>query len=73
MTCWKCNTHFCWICNAQLNCASPYLHYQDPSSKCFQMLNHGILPNNADNDNEELENIQYLFEEEEDMIYFLNY
>ncbi|XP_011501033.1 PREDICTED: E3 ubiquitin-protein ligase RNF14-like [Ceratosolen solmsi marchali] len=77
MTCWKCNTFFCWICNVQLNRGDPYIHYRDPHSKCFNMLYHGLIIN--ENDEEEFENDEYYFDDEdngngdEDMIFVLDY
>lgn len=50
MTCWKCNTFFCWVCKTKLNRDDPYLHYRDPSSKCFNMLYHGMVSDDEDDD-----------------------
>ena len=38
VTCFKCNTYFCWICSSQLNQGNPYLHFNDPTSKCYDNL-----------------------------------
>lgn len=43
MTCGRCNTYFCWICGIRLNPQLPYLHYQNPESKCFNKLYHGLI------------------------------
>lgn len=64
MTCWKCNTFFCWKCKKTLLRDDPYLHYRDPQSVCFNMLYHGLLFEN-DND-EELENFENLLDDEGD-------
>lgn len=53
MTCWKCNTYFCWICGQKLNAQEPYLHYRDPGSKCFNMLYHGLIPNDEDDEEDD--------------------
>ncbi|XP_047119950.1 E3 ubiquitin-protein ligase RNF14-like isoform X1 [Schistocerca piceifrons] len=42
MVCWRCNTYFCWICSARLNPQCPYLHFSSRSSKCFNLLFHGV-------------------------------
>ena len=38
MTCFKCSTYFCWICAAQLDKQNPYLHFNDPTSRCYNNL-----------------------------------
>lgn len=38
MVCWKCNTFFCWLCEERLNPQSPYLHFRNPASKCYNLL-----------------------------------
>lgn len=52
MTCWKCNTYFCWLCGRKLNSQTPYLHFRDPGSQCFNMLYHGLIPNEDDEEDD---------------------
>ncbi|XP_022239186.1 E3 ubiquitin-protein ligase RNF14-like isoform X2 [Limulus polyphemus] len=49
MTCWKCSTYFCWLCMSRLSSTSPYLHFNDLTSPCFDQLFQGIF-NPADED-----------------------
>jgi hypothetical protein len=42
MVCWKCNTFFCWLCEERLNPQSPFLHFNNPASKCYNLLFHGV-------------------------------
>lgn len=49
MTCWKCNTYFCWLCMSQLSSTSPYQHFNDLTSPCFDQLFQGMF-NPADED-----------------------
>ncbi|XP_064481430.1 E3 ubiquitin-protein ligase RNF14-like [Ornithodoros turicata] len=43
MTCWRCGTHFCWLCVTTLKSISnPYQHFNDPASPCFNKLFHGV-------------------------------
>lgn len=44
MTCWKCGTFFCWVCGTKLNKESPYDHYRDRASACFNKLYLGAIP-----------------------------
>lgn len=53
MTCWKCNTYFCWLCRKVLNSQTPYLHYDDPNSKCYGLLTHRILNYDDDDDDDD--------------------
>ncbi|KAI4476388.1 hypothetical protein M0802_014875 [Mischocyttarus mexicanus] len=48
MTCFKCHTYFCWLCGRKLNPQAPYLHFRNPESPCFNMLYHGLIPNEDD-------------------------
>lgn len=43
MQCLKCNAFFCWLCLTTLSKESPYTHYQDATSLCFNQLVDGIL------------------------------
>ncbi|KAI1292114.1 E3 ubiquitin-protein ligase RNF14 [Halotydeus destructor] len=38
MTCWRCNTYFCWLCLTAISTANPYTHFNDPQSTCFNQL-----------------------------------
>lgn len=44
MACWKCNTFFCWLCEAELDPMNPYFHYSDPNSRCASKLFHLVEP-----------------------------
>lgn len=48
MTCWKCQENFCCLCSAKLLNKSPYEHFNDPISECYQQLYKGL--NNEDGD-----------------------
>ncbi|KAK2580463.1 hypothetical protein KPH14_006205 [Odynerus spinipes] len=52
MTCWKCKTYFCWLCGRKLNPQAPYLHFRNPESQCFNMLYHGLIPNEDDEEDD---------------------
>ncbi|XP_040200547.1 E3 ubiquitin-protein ligase RNF14 isoform X1 [Rana temporaria] len=54
MTCTGCKQYFCWLCKNMLSRGSPYDHFNDPSSGCFNLLFRGV---NMDQD---------FFDEEED-------
>lgn len=38
MTCFRCQTFFCWLCGDQLDPKSPYIHFLDPKSPCHKKL-----------------------------------
>jgi len=38
MICFKCNTHFCYLCSAWLDTGNPYKHFNELKSSCFQRL-----------------------------------
>ncbi|KAL3471788.1 RWD domain-containing protein [Aspergillus californicus] len=38
MKCFKCDTHFCYLCSAWLAEGNPYQHFNDLSSPCFNRL-----------------------------------
>ena len=38
MICFKCNTHFCYLCSAFLMPENPYKHYNDLKSTCYMRL-----------------------------------
>ena len=42
MTCTKCHCYFCWMCLSILSRSNPYLHFNNPASKCFNRLFEGI-------------------------------
>ncbi|KAL1419596.1 hypothetical protein MTO96_005091 [Rhipicephalus appendiculatus] len=42
MTCWRCGTHFCWICGvALIMFRNPYEHFSDATTPCFNKLYEG--------------------------------
>ncbi|KZC14008.1 PREDICTED: E3 ubiquitin-protein ligase RNF14-like [Dufourea novaeangliae] len=52
MVCWRCDTFFCWLCGAILNRGAPYEHYQNSDSKCFNLLYHGLIEEEEEDDND---------------------
>ncbi|KAL2371285.1 RING finger protein [Blastomyces gilchristii SLH14081] len=38
MICFKCNTHFCYLCSSWLFESNPYSHFNDPNSSCYMRL-----------------------------------
>ncbi|OJJ43833.1 hypothetical protein ASPZODRAFT_876718 [Penicilliopsis zonata CBS 506.65] len=38
MKCFKCDTHFCYLCSAWLAEGNPYRHFNDPESICYNRL-----------------------------------
>ncbi len=38
MVCFKCNTHFCYLCSAWLDEDNPYTHFNTPKSPCYMRL-----------------------------------
>ena len=42
MQCFQCNTHFCYLCSAWLDPASPYKHFSNKNIKCFEKLFEGV-------------------------------
>lgn len=38
MKCFKCDTHFCYLCSSWLAEDNPYKHFNDLNSKCFNRL-----------------------------------
>ena len=38
MICFKCDTHFCYLCGAYLDKANPYPHYNTVKSSCYMRL-----------------------------------
>jgi len=38
MICFKCNSHFCYLCSSWLAPSNPYRHYNDEYKPCFQRL-----------------------------------
>lgn len=43
MKCTECKKYFCWLCLTILSTESPYTHYQDETSQCFNLLIDGIF------------------------------
>ncbi|PYH48165.1 RBR-type E3 ubiquitin transferase [Aspergillus saccharolyticus JOP 1030-1] len=53
MICFKCDTHFCYLCSCWLFEENPYRHFNDPESQCYQKLwdlegGDGIDPDGAE-------------------------
>ncbi|XP_037088225.1 E3 ubiquitin-protein ligase RNF14-like [Pollicipes pollicipes] len=42
MSCTKCGTLFCWLCNAKLPRENPYTHFNVPGTPCFNNLFAGV-------------------------------
>ncbi|KAK2803833.1 hypothetical protein FQN50_006840 [Emmonsiellopsis sp. PD_5] len=38
MICFKCNTHFCYLCSSWLFESNPYSHFNDPEGGCYMRL-----------------------------------
>ena len=38
MICFKCDTHFCYLCGAYLEKGNPYSHFNDKKSSCYMRL-----------------------------------
>ena len=53
MTCTKCRCYFCWMCFAVLSRSNPYLHFNDPKSRCFNRLFEGVEMFDDDDDDDE--------------------
>lgn len=44
ITCWRCNTNFCWLCGDKLPMANPYTHFNLTGNACFGALFQGADP-----------------------------
>ncbi|XP_011257747.1 E3 ubiquitin-protein ligase RNF14 [Camponotus floridanus] len=71
MTCSNCGTYFCWLCGTRLNPETPYIHFRNPDSKCFNMLYRGVIPDEPDDDDDFDFHAEYLdyYSEDEEYIY----
>ncbi|KAL8708154.1 MAG: hypothetical protein Q9220_006915 [cf. Caloplaca sp. 1 TL-2023] len=38
MICFKCSTHFCYLCTSWLDASNPYQHFNNPQKPCFLRL-----------------------------------
>ncbi|KAL8722067.1 MAG: hypothetical protein Q9225_001389 [Loekoesia sp. 1 TL-2023] len=38
MICFKCSTHFCYLCSSWLDSCNPYQHFNNPKSSCYMRL-----------------------------------
>lgn len=38
MICFKCTTHFCYLCSSYLMESNPYQHFNDPQGSCYMRL-----------------------------------
>eukprot|EP00090_Calanus_glacialis_P004158 TRINITY_DN13072_c0_g1_i1.p1 TRINITY_DN13072_c0_g1~~TRINITY_DN13072_c0_g1_i1.p1 ORF type:complete len:850 (+),score=253.12 TRINITY_DN13072_c0_g1_i1:36-2585(+) len=50
ITCWRCNTHFCWLCGLKLPQVNPYTHFNVQGGKCFGALFQGVDPLDGDDE-----------------------
>ncbi len=41
VTCFKCHNNFCWLCLAKISNSTPYIHFNNSRSKCYQKLFEG--------------------------------
>ena len=75
MVCGRCNTYFCWICGERLNTRLPYLHYQNPESKCFNKLYYGLIGDEDDDEDDDDDdyNAVYLDLDSEDDDFYEEY
>ena len=48
MTCFRCHGNFCWLCQKGISKSSPYLHFNDMKSRCFNKLFEGVVINDQD-------------------------
>jgi E3 ubiquitin-protein ligase RNF14 len=53
MVCGKCNTFFCWLCEECLNPHTPYQHFSNPASKCYNLLFYGVPNLDVDDDDDD--------------------
>ena len=50
MVCGKCGTLFCWKCEECLIPEDPYKHFNNPASKCHNLLFYGVPNLDVDDD-----------------------
>ncbi|RDD37547.1 E3 ubiquitin-protein ligase RNF14 [Trichoplax sp. H2] len=53
MHCVICHGNFCWICLQKLDKHRPYIHFSNPSSRCFNKLFDGIDQHDDSDDDDE--------------------
>lgn len=53
MTCTKCRTNFCWLCQSRLPKQNPYLHFNMTTSPCFNQLFHGSVFEEEEDDDDD--------------------
>ncbi|XP_076231468.1 E3 ubiquitin-protein ligase RNF14 [Calliopsis andreniformis] len=41
MVCWRCSVFFCWLCSTILNRDTPYEHFRNTNSVCYNKLYYG--------------------------------
>merc|ERR1712226_1302633 len=58
ITCWRCNTHFCWLCGDKLPASNPYTHFNVTNNSCFGALFQGVDP--------EVQDPEFDFDEDEE-------
>ena len=44
ITCWRCETNFCWLCGTKLPKQNPYSHFNVRGGKCYGALFEGVDP-----------------------------
>ena len=44
ITCWRCETNFCWLCGTKLPKVNPYSHFNARGGKCYGALFEGVDP-----------------------------
>lgn len=68
MTCWKCQANFCWLCSTRLLNKSPYDHFNDPKSECYQKLYEGLFNIDQDEGDELDDEIEFMIAEIDDFL-----
>ena len=38
MICYKCDSHFCYLCSSWLQAGNPYIHFNTPGTSCYMKL-----------------------------------
>lgn len=64
MSCTKCGTLFCWLCNERLSGENPYLHFNKPGTRCFNNLFQGVVDLEDDEDMAFQELVDNMFEDD---------
>ena len=67
MTCTKCHAFFCWLCEKIISRNNPYGHFNNPVSECYNQLFQGVVFNEDDFHELELEE----GDDEDDFVVFV--